>query len=278
MATYNNFLSWRFLINRKIIKLLFLSLLISVMSVFAGPSPSVTLKVGATSVPHAEILNFIIPDLAAQGIKLEVIEFSDYVTPNIALAEKQLDANFFQHLPYLETFAAERKLSLESVVAVHVEPLGLYSKKYKKVSDFPNGAIIAIPNDPTNEGRALIFLQSKGLIKLKPNAGLQATVRDISENPKRFVFKEIEAPQLPRTLDDVAGSVINGNYALQSGFNPIKDSLLLEGGESPYANILVVRKGDSNDPRIQALAKALTSQKVKDFILNTYKGGVIPAF
>ena len=264
--------------NRKIIKLLFLSLLISVMSVFAGPSPSVTLKVGATSVPHAEILNFIIPDLAAQGIKLEVIEFSDYVTPNIALAEKQLDANFFQHLPYLETFAAERKLSLESVVAVHVEPLGLYSKKYKKVSYFPNGAIIAIPNYPTNEGRALIFLQSKGLIKLKPNAGLQATVRDISENPKRFVFKEIEAPQLPRTLDDVAGSVINGNYALQSGFNPIKDSLLLEGGESPYANILVVRKGDSNDPRIQALAKALTSQKVKDFILNTYKGGVIPAF
>ena len=264
--------------NRKIIKLLFLSLLISTMSIFAGPYPSVTLKVGATSVPHAEILNFIIPDLAAQGIKLEVIEFSDYVTPNIALAEKQLDANFFQHLPYLETFAAERKLSLESVVAVHVEPLGLYSKKYKKVSDFPNGAIIAIPNDPTNEGRALIFLQSKGLIKLKPNAGLQATVRDISENPKRFVFKEIEAPQLPRTLDDVAGSVINGNYALQSGFNPIKDSLLLEGGESPYANILVVRKGDSNDPRIQALAKALTSQKVKDFILSTYKGGVIPAF
>ncbi len=264
--------------NRRIITLLFLALSVSAMSVFAGPSPSVTLKVGATSVPHAEILNFIIPDLAAQGIKLEIIEFSDYVTPNIALAEKQLDANFFQHLPYLETFAAERKLSLESVVAVHVEPLGLYSKKYKKVSDFPTGAIIAIPNDPTNEGRALIFLQSKGLIKLKPNAGLQATIRDILENPKRFVFKEIEAPQLPRTLDDVAGSVINGNYALQSGFNPIKDSLLLEGGESPYANILVVRKGDSNDPRIQALAEALTSQKVKDFILSTYKGGVIPAF
>jgi D-methionine transport system substrate-binding protein len=159
-----------------------------------------------------------------------------------------------------------------------VEPLGLYSKKYKKVSDFPSGSIIAIPNDPTNEGRALLFLQSKGIIKLKPDAGLQATIRDIVENPKKFVFKEIEAPQLPRTLDDVAGSIINGNYALQSGFNPIKDSLLLEGGESPYANILVVRKGDSNDPRIQALAKALTSQRVKDFILNTYKGGVIPAF
>lgn len=264
--------------KRKIVTFIFLASLVSTMLVFAGPFSSGTLRVGATSVPHAEILNFIISDLAAQGIKLEVIEFSDYVTPNIALAEKQLDANFFQHLPYLETFAAERKLSLESVIVVHVEPLGLYSKKYKKVSDFPSGSIIAIPNDPTNEGRALLFLQSKGIIKLKPDAGLQATIRDIVENPKKFVFKEIEAPQLPRTLDDVAGSIINGNYALQSGFNPIKDSLLLEGGESPYANILVVRKGDSNDPRIQALAKALTSQRVKDFILNTYKGGVIPAF
>lgn len=237
-----------------------------------------TLKVGATAVPHAEILNVIKADLAAQGIKLEIIEFTDYVTPNIALAEKQLDANFFQHLPYLEAFAGERKLALESVVAVHVEPLGLYSKKYKKVSDFPVGSTIAIPNDPTNEGRALIFLQAKGLIKLRANAGLQATIKDIAENPKKFVFKEIEAPQLPRTLEDVAGSIINGNYALQSGFNPVKDSLLLEGGDSPYANILVARKGESKDPRIQALAKALTSQKVKDFILKTYKGGVVPAF
>jgi len=237
-----------------------------------------SLKVGATAVPHAEILNVIKADLAAQGIRLDIVEFSDYVTPNIALAEKQLDANFFQHLPYLESFASARKLDLESAVAVHVEPLGLYSKKYKKVSDFPAGAMIAIPNDPTNEGRALIFLQSKGLIKLRANAGLEATTRDIAENPKKFQFKEIEAPQLPRTLLDVAGAIINGNYALQAGFNPVKDSLFLEGGDSPYANILVVRKGETKDPRIVALSKSLTSQKVKDFILKTYGGGVVPAF
>lgn len=237
-----------------------------------------TLKVGATAVPHAQILNFVKADLASRGIKLEVIEFTDYVTPNIALAEKQLDANFFQHLPYLESFASARKLSLESVVAVHVEPLGLYSRKYKSLESLPAGSTITIPNDPTNEGRALIFLQAKGLIKLKPNCGLSATVRDIAENPGKFQFREIEAPQLPRTLDDVAAAVINGNYALQAGFNPIKDSIVLEGGDSPYANILVVRKGDSKKPAIAELAAALTSKKVKDFILSTYGGGVVPAF
>lgn len=244
----------------------------------SGAFAQAVLKVGATAVPHAEILNVIKADLAAQGVKLDIVEFTDYVTPNIALAEKQLDANFFQHLPYLQEFSKARGLNLESAVAVHVEPLGLYSKKYKNVANFPAGAVIAIPNDPTNEGRALIFLQSKGLIKLKADAGLTATIKDVAENPKKFQFKEIEAPQLPRTLVDVAGAVINGNYALQAGFNPVKDSLILEGGDSPYANILVVRKGDTKDPRIVALAAALTSQKVKDFILKTYGGGVVPAF
>jgi D-methionine transport system substrate-binding protein len=243
-----------------------------------GAMAQTSLKVGATSVPHAEILNIIKPDLAQQGIRLEIIEFSDYVTPNIALAERQLDANFFQHLPYLESFAAARKLSLESVVAVHVEPLGLYSKKFKSPEDIPAGSVIAIPNDPTNEGRALIFLAANNLIKLRANAGLEATIKDIEANPKRLQFKEIEAPQLPRTLQDVAAAVINGNYALQVGLNPIKDSLLLEGGDSPYANILVARKGESKDPRIVALAKSLTSAKVKEFILSSYGGGVVPAF
>ncbi|HWP67664.1 MAG TPA: MetQ/NlpA family ABC transporter substrate-binding protein [Rectinemataceae bacterium] len=261
--------------NRKTIAAFLVGITAAAAGALAGAQ---TLKVGATAVPHAEILNYIKPDLAAKGIKLEVIEFTDYVTPNTALAEKQLDANFFQHRPYLESFISGRKLALESVVAVHVEPLGLYSKKYRSVSDFPAGSTIAIPNDPTNEGRALIFLQAKGLIKLKANAGLEATIKDIVDNPRKFAFKEIEAPQLPRTLDDVAGSIINGNYALQSGFNPVKDSLLLEGGDSPYANVLVVRKGDAKDPRIVALAAALTSQKVKDFILKTYGGGVVPAF
>jgi len=150
----------------KLVMLTFVSVIASGVAVFdSAASPMQTLKVGATAVPHAEILNFIVPDLAAHGIKLEVIEFSDYVTPNIALAEKQIDANFFQHLPYLQAFISERKLPLESVVAVHVEPLGLYSKKYKKIADFPVGSVITIPNDPTNEGRALILLESKGVIK-----------------------------------------------------------------------------------------------------------------
>jgi D-methionine transport system substrate-binding protein len=244
----------------------------------SGSAAAKTLKVGATPVPHAELLNLVKADLAAQGITLQIVEFTDYVTPNIALAEKQLDANFFQHLPYLETFAGERKLALESVVAVHVEPLGLYSKKYKSLKDLPKGATIALPNDPTNEGRALILLQARGLITLKPNAGLKATIRDIATNPNKFTFRELEAAILPRSLADVAAAVINGNYAIESGLNPIKDAIVLEGGESPYANILVVRKGESKDPRIVALAAALTSRKVKEYILATYNGGVVPAF
>jgi len=260
--------------NRKAIAVL----AASIVGALGALSAQQTLKVGATPVPHVQILEQVKDDLAAKGIKLEIVELSDYVTPNLALADKQLDANFFQHLPYLQSFASERKLELESVVAVHVEPLGLYSKKYKSVDALPSKATIAIPNDPTNEGRALIFLASKGLIKLSPNAGLKATPKDIVENKKGFKFKELEAAQLPRTLQDVAASIINGNFALQAGLNPVKDSLLLEGGESPYANILVVRKGESKDPRIVALAQALTSQKVKDFILKTYNGGVVPAF
>lgn len=262
--------------NRRVLKAVLIGCI--AFCAISGAMAQAALKVGATSVPHAEILNVIKPDLAQQGIKLDIIEFSDYVTPNIALAERQLDVNFFQHLPYLESFVSARKLALESVIAVHVEPLGLYSKKYKKLEDIPAGSLIAIPNDPTNEGRALIFLAANKLITLKANAGLEATIKDIQDNPKRFQFKEIEAPQLPRTLQDVAAAIINGNYALQAGLNPIKDSLLLEGGDSPYANILVARKGESKDPRIAALAKALTSVKVKNFIFSTYGGGVVPAF
>jgi D-methionine transport system substrate-binding protein len=250
----------------------------SIVGALGALSAQAVLKVGATAVPHAEILAQVKDDLAAKGIKLEIVEFSDYVTPNLALSDKQIDANFFQHLPYLTSFASERKLELESVVAVHVEPLGVYSKKYKSLDALPKKATIALPNDPTNEGRALILLQSKGLIKLRADAGLKATPKDIVENAKGFKFKELEAPQLPRTLQDVAASVINGNYALQAGLNPVKDSIALEGGDSPYANVLVARKGESKDPRIQALAQALTSQKVKDFILAKYNGGVVPAF
>ena len=239
---------------------------------------SAALKVGATPVPHAELLKLVQPELEAKGIKLEIVEFTDYVTPNIALAEKQLDANFFQHLPYLESFASERKLELESAGLVHVEPLGLYSKKHSKVEDLPKGATIALPNDPTNEGRALILLQAKGLVRLTADAGLKAGPAQVAENPKGFKFKELEAAQLPRTLVDVDAAVINGNYALESGLNPVKDALILEGADSPYANIVAVRKGEAKDPRILALIEALHSQKVKDYILASYKGGVVPAF
>jgi len=169
---------------------------------FAQAGKLVTLKVGATPIPHGDLLQLIKPDLEAQGIKLEIVELTDYVTPNILLAEKQLDANFFQHLPYLNDFCADRKLQLESAGQVFVAPLGLYSRKYKKLEDIPAGSVITLPNDPTNEARALMLLEHKGLIKLDPKAGLKATIRDIVENPKRITFREIEAPQLPRTLDD----------------------------------------------------------------------------
>ena len=239
---------------------------------------SQTLKVGATPVPHAELLNLVKDDLAAKGITLEVVEFTDYVTPNVALAEKQLDANFFQHVPCLESFCADRKLDLEAVAKIHVEPLGLYSKKYKAVSELPDGAVIALPNDPTNEGRALILLAAKGLITLASDAGLKAGPAQVTANPHNYVFKELEAAQLPRTLEDVDAAIINGNYALASGLNPVRDALLLEDGNSPYANVLVVRKGEGDSPAIKALVAALQSQKVKDYILATYNGGVVPAF
>ncbi|GHV95455.1 ABC transporter substrate-binding protein [Spirochaetia bacterium] len=237
-----------------------------------------TLTVGATPVPHAELLNLIKDDLAAQGITLEVVEFTDYVTPNTALIAGDLNANFFQHIPYLET-NADWSAKLFSAFGVHVEPFGLYSAKYKNIADLPNGASIAIPNDPSNGGRALLLLQSRGLITLKAGVGLTATPRDITGNPKNFRFQELEAAQLPRSLQDVDAATINGNYALEAGLNPLKDSLIIEGAESPYVNIVVVQKGKENNANIQALKKALLSQKVKDYIGKTWSdGSVVPIF
>lgn len=237
-----------------------------------------TLKVGATPVPHAELLNFIKPVLEEEGITLEIVEFTDYVTPNLALADGEIDVNFFQHVPYMESFAAEHSLELVSAGAVHVEPLGLYSKTFKSVSEIPAGAVIAIPNDPTNEGRALLLLQAEGLIKLKADATLEATEADIVENSLELVFKPIDAAQLPRTLDDVDGAVINTNYALEAGLNPTADAVLLEGAESPYANILTVLPENLENESVKALLKALQSDAVKAFIEDTYKGAVVPTF
>ena len=273
---------------KKIIALLAAILMLTVLTAGCGdkkaaaPAPAadkkVVLKVGATPVPHAEILKVIQPILAKDGVELKIVEFTDYVRPNVALAEKELDANFFQHLPYLQQFAADRKLDLVSLIAVHIEPMGVYSKNIKSVNEVPNGGIVAIPNDPTNGGRALSILAQAGLIKMKDGVGVKGTVKDVTDNPKKLVFKELEAPQLPRSLDDVALAVINSNYALEAKLNPTKDALFIEKKESPYANILAIRKGDEKRPELVKLAKALTSPDVKKFIDDKYKGAVVPAF
>lgn len=238
----------------------------------------VTLKVGATPVPHAEILNDIKPLLAKQGINLEVVEFTDYVQPNLALNDKEIDANFYQHTPYLDNFNKEKGTKLVSAGGVHIEPMGIYSKKVKDLAQTPDGAKVAIPNDPTNGGRALLLLQKAGLITLKDPKNLNSTVQDIAENPKHLQFMELEAAQLPRTLDDATLSVINTNFAIEAGLNPEKDALAIEDKDSPYVNIVVVRDGDQNRPEIQKLMEALHSPEVKKFIEDKYKGAILPAF
>ena len=236
-------------------------------------------KVGASPVPHAEILEVIKPELAKEGIKLEIVEFNDYVQPNLATNDKEIDANFFQHEPYLKNFVTEHpELKLVNVLGVHVEPMGIYSHKIKNINELKDGAQVSIPSDPTNGGRALLLLERAGLLKLKDGVGAAATVQDVVDNPKKLVFKEIEAPQLPRTLDDVDISVINTNWAMQADLVPTRDALFMEDKTSPYVNILVVRQGDENRPEIQALMKALHSEAVKNFINEKYKGAIIPAF
>ncbi len=236
------------------------------------------LSVGVSPVPHADIIRFVEPQLKKEGVSLKIVEFSDYVQPNLALAEKELDANFFQHKPYLDEFAKEHKLDLESLVAVHLEPMGVYSKTVKNVADTPEGAKVAIPNDPTNGGRALKVLESVGLIKVRPEAGILATKQDIVENPKKLEVIEIEAAQLPRSLDDVALAVINSNFALGANLNPKKDAIAVESKDSPYANVVAIRKGDGSRPEIQKLKAALTSPDVKKFIDEKFQGAILAAF
>jgi len=235
------------------------------------------LTVGATPVPHSQLLNLVKEDLNAAGITLKVIEFTDYVQPNMAVLSGDIDANFFQHIPYLES-NAEWSARLVSAFGVHIEPFGLYSNKHSNINDLPNGASIAIPNDPSNGGRALLLLQSHGLITLRAGVGLTATPRDIVSNPRNFRFQELEAAQLPRSLQDLDAATINGNYAMEAGFNPLRDSLIIEGADSPYVNIVVVQKGNENNEKIIALKNALLSPKVRDYINRTYNGGVAPAF
>lgn len=239
-----------------------------------------TLKVAASPTPHAEILNVAKDILAEQGIDLEVIEFTEYVQPNLVTESGEVDANYFQHKPYLDGFNVEQGTHLVSVGAVHYEPFGIYPGKSSDLENIADGATIAIPSDTTNEARALQLLAAQGLITVRDGAGLTATINDITENPHNIKFEEIEAAQLPRTVQDVDFAVINGNYALAAGFSVKNDALATEDASSEaaqtYANVLVVKEGRENDPAIQALYAALTSDKVKDYINSTYDGAVVP--
>ena len=241
-----------------------------------------TLKVAASPTPHAEILNVAKEVLAEQGIDLEVVEFSDYVQPNLVTESGEVDANYFQHTPYLDSFNEENGTHLVSVGAVHYEPFGIYPGKSDDLANIADGATIAVPNDTTNEARALQLLAAQGLITVRDGAGLTATVNDITDNPHNLQIKEIEAAQLPRTVQDVDFAVINGNYAMEAGFSVGTDALAIEDASSEaaqtYANVLVVKGGNENDPAIQALYAALTSDTIKDFINNTYDGAVVPIF
>jgi D-methionine transport system substrate-binding protein len=236
------------------------------------------LSVAATTVPHAEILKAIKPMLAKEGVDLDIKVFTDYVQPNMQVAQKQIDVNFFQTEPYLKAFNHERGTDLVKIVGVHIEPFGAYSHKYKSIGELPDGASVLVPNDPSNEGRALLLLAKHGLITLKNPGDELATVKDITANPKNLKFRELEAAMLPRVLDEVDLALINTNYALAAKLNPVKDALLIEDKNSPYVNYLVGRPDNKDDPRVQKLAKALTSPEVKAFIETTYQGAVLPAF
>lgn len=239
-----------------------------------------TITIGVTPVPHKEIVEIAKKDLEDKGYKVNIKEFTDYVIPNTSLSEGSLDANFFQHIPYLEETKKAKGLDLVYTKKIHLEPLGLYSKKIKSLNELKDGDTISIPNDPSNEARALKLLAQNGIIEIKD--GELITPKDVTKNSKNLKFKELEAAALPKTLEDVDASVINGNYAIDAGFSVKKDAIIKEDkdskGSEPYANILVVRAEDKDSQKIKDLGEALTSQKVKDFINEKYDGAVIPVF
>ena len=235
------------------------------------------LKVGATPVPHGEFLKLVKDDLKKQGVDLEIVEFNDYILPNKALADKSIDANFFQHVPYMEDFAKRNNIPLVSVGNVHLEPMALYSKKIKNIKDLKPNDTLIIPNDPTNGGRALILLDKAGIIKLKDNKKLDSTTKDIASNPKKIKIVTLSNEQIAPRLVEVAGAIINSNFAINAGVTK-NEIILQEDKNSPYANVVTVLKGNENDPRIQKLIKALQSEKVKKYIEEKYEGRIIPAF
>lgn len=244
----------------------------------AAPVADKPLKVGVTAGPHAEVMDVVKKVAEKEGLKIQVIEFNDYVQPNVALHQGDIDANSFQHQPYLDNMVQDRKYDIVSVAKTVIFPMGVYSKKLKSLGELKPGATIAIPNDPTNGGRALLLLEQQGLIKIKPGAGLKAAVADIAENPKNFKIKELDAAQVPRSLEDVDLAAINTNYAMTAGLVPHKDALAMEDGSSPYANIIAVKSKDKDNPAIAKLIKAYQSEEVKKFVAEHFKGSVTAAW
>jgi D-methionine transport system substrate-binding protein len=262
-------------------KLLVFPLIVAALALSACGKPAADenkLVVAATAVPHAEILEVVKPLLEKDGLKLDVRVFNDYVQPNDQLVQKQVDVNYFQTEPYLDAYNRDRKTSLVTVIGVHIEPFGAYSRKVTSLEALPQGADVVIPNDPSNNSRALILLDKAGVIKLKDPSNALSTQRDITENPKGLKFRELDSAMLPRVLDQVDLALINTNYALDAGLNPTKDALAIESSDSPYVNFLVSRTDNKDDARVQKLAKALTGPEVKAFIEQKYKGAVLPAF
>ena len=242
------------------------------------PAETTTLTVAASPTPHAQILEQCVPILAEQGIELVINEYSDYVVPNTAVEDGDEDANYFQHIPYLEEFNASRGTHLVDVASVHIEPMAIYAGKTASLEELPDGASIAVPNDPTNEGRALLLLEAQGLITLSDSSNLSSTPKDIAENPKNLTFVEVEAATIPSIVSEVDLAVINSNYALGAGYNPVTDSLAIESSDSPYVNVLAVKEGNEENPAIQALVEALHSDTIRTYIEDTFDGAVVPAF
>jgi D-methionine transport system substrate-binding protein len=260
--------------------MLFRALTLLAATLLSAPAWAQMLKVAASAIPHAEILEFVKPQLKAQGIDLQVRVFTDYIQPNLQVAERQLDVNFFQHKPYLDAFNKDRGTQLVIVPGsgVHVEPFGAYSKKIKQVAELRNGAVIAIPNDPSNCARALLLLQKQGLIKLEDANNMLATARDVISNPKHLQIRELEAATLPRVLEDVELALINTNYALAAQLRPTRDALFIEGSDSPYANVVVARPDNVDAPEVRKLVAALRTAAVRKFIQDKYQGAVVAVF
>lgn len=249
---------------------------------FLGATLSVAcageISVGASPVPHAEILEFVKPIVKEKGVELKIVEFNDYVQPNLATDDGELNANYFQHRPYLETFIKDHGVNLKEVCGVHIEPMGVYSKSVKSIDDVQDGAVVAIPNDPTNGGRALLLLAQAGISTLADPTDITCTVMDITENPKNLDIRELEAAQLPRALDDVTLAVINTNYAMAAGLVPGRDAIVIEGAQSPYVNIVAANPDSVDLPDMKILVEALNSEETRKFIEEKYQGAILPAF